>query len=180
MKKIQIILGTTRDGRNGSKVSSWVMNYLSTLKTKDVEFELVDLLDWDLPFVHYHMPPLMGEYPKGKVQDWANKIAEADGYLIVTPEYNHGYPAVLKNALDLINKEWNGKPVAFVSYGAAAGGVRAVEQLIQVVVELRMHPLKDQVNIQNIWAAFDEEGKVIDDHYIKSLENTVSGLLSAI
>lgn len=180
MKKINVILGSTRNGRNGGKVAAWVMVEIAKLESSDVSFELIDLLDWKLPFVEYHMPPLMGEYPEGIVTEWAKKMAEADGYLIITPEYNHGYPAVLKNALDLINKEWNNKPVAFVSYGAGSGGIRAVEQLIQVVVELRMAPLKDQVNIQNVWAAFDEAGNIINEAHTSQLQATLSAIKARV
>jgi len=89
---------------------------------------------------------MKGEYPNNDVQKWANKVAEADGYIIVSPEYNHGYPAVLKNAFDHIYPEWNNKPVGFVSYGNA-GGARAIEQLRQVVVELQMAPIKHAIHI---------------------------------
>ena len=176
MKKIHIILGSTRNGRNGGKVASWVMSQISKLNLPNVTFELIDLLDWNLPFLEYHLPPMTGEYPSGVVTSWASKIGEADGYLVITPEYNHGYPAVLKNSLDLINKEWNNKPIAFVSYGASSGGTRAVEQLIQVAIELRMIPLKDQVNIRNVWAAFDESGDITDSTLTPLLHATLTNI----
>lgn len=162
MKKIKIILGSSREGRNGGKVADWFLKQAQAVAT-DLEFELVDLKNWPIPFFDNPGSPAMGAELKGIVVDWAKKMAEADGYIIVTPEYNHGYPAVLKNALDVIYKEWNHKPVSFVSYGAVSGGIRAVEQLKQVVLELKMIPLHEEVNIHFVWAAFDNEGNVTDE-----------------
>lgn len=181
MKQILVLLGSSRQGRNGAKVASWVMDSIASLAPTNLTFTLCDLRSEQLPFLDDPIPPMMGQYSKGKVQDWADKISHYDGFLIVTPEYNHGYPAVLKNALDLIYKEWNGKPVAFVSYGAVSGGIRAVEQLRQVVIELRMIPLKDDVSIPLIWAAFDDKGNLIDrERYDKALTLVVNALHSAL
>jgi NAD(P)H-dependent FMN reductase len=157
------------------------MDSIATLALKDLTFTLCDLRMEQLPFLDDPTPPIMGQYSQGKVQDWADKISRYDGFLIVTPEYNHGYPAVLKNALDLIYKEWNGKPVAFVSYGAVSGGIRAVEQLRQVVIELRMIPLKDELSIPFIWAAFDEKDNLIErGRYDKALALVVEALRKAL
>jgi hypothetical protein len=103
---------------------------------------------------------MMGGYSDAAQQRWAAQVARADGYVLVTPEYNHGYPAVLKNALDHLFSEWNGKPVAFVGYGGPGGGLRAVEQLRQVVVELEMVPMRQQVAIAGVYAAFDQDGRL--------------------
>lgn len=162
MKKIKIILGSTRDGRNGTKVVKWFIDRINKLSDTELSFELVDLKDWPIPFIESSMPPIMGTYPAGIITDWSKVIEEADGFVLVSPEYNHGYTAVLKNVLDVIYKEWNNKPVTFVGYGAASGGIRAVEQLKQVVLELKMVPLHDSVFIQNVWAAFDENNAPID------------------
>ncbi len=138
------------------------MKIANSTKEGDLSFELVDLADWKIPFFDSAMPPSMGTYPAGITTEWAKKTDEADGYIIISPEYNHGYTAVLKNALDVIYKEWNYKPVTFVGYGAVSGGIRAIEQLKQVVLELRMIPLREDVTIQNVWAAFDESGEPVD------------------
>lgn len=176
MKKIKIILGSTREGRNSDKVTNWFLKAVKELPETDLSFEIVDLKEWNLPFLESPFPPSTGKYPEGKVTEWAKEIEEADGFVVVTPEYNHGYPAVLKNALDLIYKEWNGKPVAFVSYGAVSGGIRAVEQLRQVAIELRMIPLKDEINIHLIWQAFNESEDLKDE----SIKPKVATLVEAL
>jgi NAD(P)H-dependent FMN reductase len=99
------------------------------------------------------------------LQRWAAKVDQADGYVLVTPEYNHGYPAALKNALDVVFAPWNRKPVSFVSYGSAGGGLRAVEQLRLVSIELEMVPLRHQVAIPRVYAALDETGRPRDSHH---------------
>src|SRR5579872_3399556 len=128
MLKIQVIIGSTRQGRFSEKPAQWIFE--EAKKKTGLEVELLDLRDYPMPFFNEPMSPsrVEGKYPNEAVQKWAKKIAEADGYIIVSPEYNHGYPAVLKNAMDSIYKEWNNKSVGFVSYGSVGGG-RAVEQL---------------------------------------------------
>ncbi len=153
--RILVILGSTRQGRHGASVARWLMNQLAS--RSDADFELVDLRDYPLPFYDSPTPPAFGQYAPA-TERWAEKVGPADGYIIVVPEYNHSFPAVLKNALDHLYREWHRKPVAFVSYGAAAAGYRAVEQLRQVAVELQMMPIREQVGIPFVWAAFDEAG----------------------
>ena len=161
MPHIQIILASTREGRVGDKSAAWVAEKAKT--HTDFTSELVDLRDWPLP--HFNDPKLpgAGEYSYDYTRKWSEKVSQAQGYIMVTCEYNHGYPGVLKNALDHLYKEWNGKPVAFVSYGGVAGGTRAVEQLHQVVNELRMVSIHDEVNIPFIWSAFDANGKLTQE-----------------
>lgn len=135
MPKIQIITGSTRPGRVNKQVADWV--YEHAAKRSDFEVELVDIADYDLPLLDEPVPPSRGQYSKEHTKKWAAKIAEADGYVFVTPEYNHGVPAALKNALDYLYAEWNNKAAGFVSYGSA-GGVRSVEQLRQIMAELQI------------------------------------------
>jgi NAD(P)H-dependent FMN reductase len=142
MIKIGIILGSTRPGRNGEQVAKWVYGVAS--RRDDAEFELVDLLDYPLPHLDEPLPPSFGNYRNEHTKQWASKIASFDGFVIVTPEYNHGPSGVLKNALDYLYAEWNNKAVGFVSYGAA-GGVRAVEHLRLVAGELQMADVRQQV-----------------------------------
>jgi NAD(P)H-dependent FMN reductase len=142
---IHVILGTNREGRFSEKAATWLMNRLGA--RSDPQVELVDLRDYPLPFYDQPLPPAYGhrDYPPD-VARWANKVDEADGYIVVTAEYNHGYPALLKNALDHAFPEFNRKPVAFVGYGNV-GGARAIEQLRLVAVELEMAPLRHAVHI---------------------------------
>lgn len=144
--KIQVIIGTTRPNRFSEVPANWIIEEFK--KFEEVEAELVDLRDYDLPFFDAEKSPMMtkGEYKNTEVARWAKKVGESDGYIIVTAEYNHGYPAVLKNALDWVYYEWNKKPVGFVSYGSA-GGARVIEQLRQVAIELDMVPIKNSINI---------------------------------
>ncbi len=144
--KIKIILGTTRQRRFGDKPAHWILE--EARSQPDVDVELLDLRDYPLPFYDEPMSPMAnkGKYPNEAVQRWADRIADGDAFVMVTPEYNHGYPAVLKNAIDYIYPEWVNKPVGFVSYGNA-GGARVVEQLRQVVVELQMTPIRNAIHI---------------------------------
>jgi NAD(P)H-dependent FMN reductase len=140
-----VILGSTREGRFGEKAAGWALDRLA--RRKDLNVEPVDLRDFPMPFYDQPVSPARGhrEYPP-EVARWAQKVDAADGYLIVTPEYNHGYPAVLKNALDQVFPELNRKAAAFVGYGNT-GGARAIEQLRLVCVELEMAPLRHAVHI---------------------------------
>jgi len=144
--KIHVIIGSTRQKRFAEKPAAWI--YEEAKKRPELDVELVDLRDYPLPFFDEPISParMEGKYSNDIVTKWAQKVAEADGYIIISPEYNHGYPAVLKNAFDHIYPEWNNKPVGFVSYGSA-GGARVIEQLRQVVIELQMAPIKAAIHI---------------------------------
>ena len=140
--RIAIIIGSTRPGRNGEAVAKWV--YEIAKKRSDAEFELVDIKDFNLPLLDESMPPIMGQYSKPHTKAWAAKIGSFDGYVFVTPEYNHGISGALKNAIDFLFREWNDKAAGFVSYGGA-GGARAVEQLRLVLAEVQMATARNQV-----------------------------------
>jgi NAD(P)H-dependent FMN reductase len=142
MTKIGIILGSTRPGRNGEAVAHWV--YDIAAKRSDAEFELIDLLDYKLPHLDEVMPPAMGQYAQPHTLQWAEKIASFDGFVIVTPEYNHSTSGALKNAIDFLYAEWNNKAVGFVSYGSV-GGARAVEHLRLIAGELQLADVRSQV-----------------------------------
>ncbi len=142
---IQVVLGTDREGRFSEKAGAWAMDRLGA--RDGLQAELVDLRDYPLPFYDQRVPPARGrrDYPPD-IARWADKVDEADGYVLVTAEYNHGYPARLKNALDHAFPEFNRKPVAFVGYGNV-GGARAIEQLRLVTIELEMAPLRHAVHV---------------------------------
>ena len=142
MLRIAIIIGSTRPGRNGEAVGRWVHEVAS--KRSDAEYELVDLLDFNLPLLDEPVPPSQGKYSKPHTLAWSAKIDSFDGYVFVTPEYNHSTSGALKNALDFIYKEWNNKAAGFVGYGSA-GGTRAVEQLRLIMGELQVADVRAQV-----------------------------------
>lgn len=142
----------------------------------DLDISVVDLLAWDLPLLSAPVPPAMAPPTDPLIERWAAAIDAADGYVVVTPEYNHGYPAALRNALDLVFEPWRRKPVSFVSYGGPGGGVRAVEQLRQVVVELEMVPLRHQVAIPRAYMAFDASGRPHDEWHARDAERLLSEL----
>jgi len=142
MTRIGIILGSTRPNRNGEQVAKWV--YETAALRSDADFELVDLRDYPLPHLDEPLPPSMGQYQNDHTKQWSDKIASFDGFVIVTPEYNHSTSGVLKNAIDYLYAEWNNKAVGFVSYGAV-GGARAAEQLRLISGELQMADVRQQV-----------------------------------
>ena len=142
MLKIAVIVGSTRPGRKALDVARWVIE-IAKLRN-DADYELVDIEDFGLPLLDEPVPPSMGKYSKEHTRKWAAKIAEFDGYVFVTPEYNHGISGALKNAIDYLYAEWNNKAAGFVGYGSA-GGVRAVEALRLVMGELQVADVRAQV-----------------------------------
>ena len=139
MKKIGVIIASVRDGRVGESVAKHVLNIASA--SKDVEYILIDLKQTNLPMLNEPYPAAMNQYRYPHTKCWSKVIASYDGFIIVTAEYNHGYPPAIKNALDYLYVEWHNKPLAFVGYGYSANGARAIEQLRQVVVYLQLKPL---------------------------------------
>lgn len=144
--KIKVIAGSTREGRFSDKAAAWIAEEIK--KQKGIAVEVLDLRDYEMPFFNEPVSPSYKQepYKNEAVARFTKKIEEGDAFVIVTPEYNHGTSAVLKNALDWVYQEWNNKPVAFVSYGSA-GGARAIEQLRQIAVELQMTPIRNSVHI---------------------------------
>jgi len=144
MIKIAIIVGSTRPNRKAPDVAKWV--YEAARQRKDAEFEIVDIADFDLPVLDEPMPPSMGNYVHPHTKRWGAKVAGYDGYVFITPEYNHSIPGALKNAIDLIYHEWTNKAAAFVSYGST-GGVRAVEHMRGVMAELQIADVRAHVSL---------------------------------
>ena len=128
--------------RNNEAVARWVHEIAQT--RDDAQFEFVDIADYNLPLLNEPVPPSMGQYSHTHTKTWAEKIGSFDAYVFVTPEYNHGTSAALKNAIDYLYREWNNKATGFVSYGSA-GGARAVEQLRLVMGELMVADVRAQV-----------------------------------
>jgi NAD(P)H-dependent FMN reductase len=159
--KIAIIIGSTREGRFGDKPAAWIHSLAA--KRDDLQFEMIDLRDHPLPFFNEPMSLVAGSAKNEKALAWAAKLAEFDGFIIVTPEYNHGPSAVLKNALDYAYAEFVRKPLAFVGYGGV-GAARAIEQLRLVVVELQMVSMRNAVHIGMVeFLGIWQQGKSFDD-----------------
>ena len=142
MLRIAIILGSTRPGRNTEAVARWVFDQAQ--QRGDAEYELVDIADYALPLLDEPIPPSQRKYSKDHTKRWAEKIASFDGFVFVTPEYNHSTSAALKNAIDYLYAEWNNKAAGFVSFGSA-GGLRAVEHLRGIMAELQIADVRSQV-----------------------------------
>lgn len=149
MTKIKIITGSIRPKRFNIQPAEWI--YEQARKHNDFEVELIDLKEVGLPFLDEPIPPSQGKYSKDHTKRWAEIINDADGFIFVTPEYNHSFSPVLKNAIDFLFKEWHYKPVCFVSYGSLAGGARAVEHLRAICAEVRLYDLREQILIPNYW-----------------------------
>lgn len=164
MLNVKIILASVREGRFGDKPAAWIFDHAK--KTPDLEVELLDLKEFPMPFFNAPVSPSMIKepYTHPVVVQWTAKIAEADAFIIVTPEYNHAPPASLKNAMDWVYQEWNKKPVTFVAYGGV-GGARSIEQLKEVAVELQMAPMRNNINI-----TFDYMMKAFQDSNIDPIE----------
>jgi NAD(P)H-dependent FMN reductase len=140
--RIAVILGSTRPGRRSEAVAQWVLNVANA--RSDASFELIDLAEVNLPLLDEPVPAIFGEYAHAHTRAWASLIAPYDGFVFVTPEYNHSFSAALKNALDYLYAEWNDKAAGFVGLGGT-GGVRAVEQLRLVLAELKVATVRTQV-----------------------------------
>ncbi len=140
--KIAIILGSTRPGRNGKAVADWVLERAAA--RTEAKYELVDLADFPLPHLDEPLPASVGRYAGEHTRAWAAAIEQYDGFVFVSPEYNHSTSGVLKNAIDYLNKEWNNKAAALVTYGAL-GGARAAEHLRGILSELQVAHVRQQL-----------------------------------
>jgi NAD(P)H-dependent FMN reductase len=156
MTVISVIVGSTREGRFSEKPAQWILHHLQ--KRDGVDARLLDLRDFPMPFFDQAAPPAApgrAAYEHEVVRNWTAAIAESHGFIFVSPEYNYGPPAVLKNAIDWVYPEWNRKAAAFVSYGAALGA-RGVQQLRQTLIELQLAPVRSSVHIPvaTLWAHY--------------------------
>jgi NAD(P)H-dependent FMN reductase len=174
--KIGIIISTTRAARFGHKPAQWVRDIAA--QRGDIDTEIVDLRDFPMPFFDEVASSAWAPTQNPVGQRWQKKVAEFDGFIVVTGEYNHGIPAVLKNALDYAYTEWNKKPAGFVGYGAV-GGARAIEQLRLVAAELQMATIRAGVYIQGAdFMAVWREGKELKD--VAHLQAGVKDLLDQL
>ena len=152
--RVAVIVGSTREGRFGSTVARWFTRHAG--RRDDLELDVIDLADTPLP------DAIGGDAPDG-FDEYLQRLDRADAFVVVTPEYNHGYPGTLKHAIDLAKRQWQAKPVAFVSYGGLSGGLRSVEQLRLVFAELHATTVRDVVSLHNPWDFFDDDGRMVAD-----------------
>ena len=158
VQNLTIIVGSTRPGRSGLPIATWFAE--QAVAHGRFEVSLVDLAAVNLPMLDEPDHPRLRRYRKQHTRDWSAIVDAADAFVFVTPEYNHGYPATLKNAIDYLHEEWACKPVGFVSYGGVAAGTRALGQLKQVVTAVRMLPVVEAVNIPFHTQFVDDDGEV--------------------
>jgi NAD(P)H-dependent FMN reductase len=154
LPKLMIVIGSTRPGRVGEPVAGWFAERAERHGGFDVD--VADLAELDLPLLDEPKHPRLREYSKDHTRAWSASVEAADAFVFVTSEYNYGYPAALKNAIDYLHHEWQYKPVAFVSYGGVAAGTRAVQQLKQVVSALKMVTITESVNIPFVQQFLDD------------------------
>jgi NAD(P)H-dependent FMN reductase len=175
MINLKIIIASTRPGRKGPIVASWV--YETAKKHSGVSVELLDLAEINLPFLDEPHHPRFKKYEKQHTKDWSAKIDSADAFIVVTSEYNHGYPAPIKNALDFLFHEWAYKPLAFVSYGGISGGTRAVQLLKPVIAGFNMMPIQEAVYLPFFTKHIDDHDKFVAD---ETLQKSIEVMLVAL
>ena len=157
MAKVTIIVASTRPSRIGHLIGDWVKQETEAFKGFD-DVELVDLAELNLPFMNEPHHPRLKRYVHQHTLDWSATVAAADAFLFVMPEYNYGYNAELKNAIDYLHQEWQYKPVGLVSYGGVAGGTRAAQMIKQVVTTLKMTPIFEAVPIPFVHQFITDQG----------------------
>lgn len=174
--KIQLIVGSVRETRTAIQVAQWIA---TALQNHEAELEIVDLKEWSLPF-YTGIPPfaLNRQYTDPVQKKWSDKILEADAFIMISPEYNHGYSPALKNALDFLGTEWKGKPVAFVSYGGTNGS-RSIEQIRSVTTQLGLIDLNLSLEIRDIFARTKEQA-FQGSEYEANLINTFATTLKTV
>ncbi len=175
MFQLKIIIASTRPGRKGAAIASWIEKIAR--KHNDFEVTMLDLLEINLPFFNEPNHPRLQKYEHEHTKRWSETITHADAFIFVTPEYNYSFNAPLKNAIDYLFVEWGYKPVAFVSYGGIAAGTRAVQMLKQVVTTLKMVPLTESVNIPFFTKYIDDQERFNGDD---SLQKSTDGMINEL
>lgn len=176
MALLQIVIASTRPGRVGLPVGQWV--HQAARRHGGFEVDLVDLAEVNLPFFNEPHHPRLRQYVHPHTRAWSERVDRADAFVLVMPEYNYGFNAPLKNALDYLHHEWQYKPVGFVSYGGVSAGTRAVQMLKQVVTTLKMTPLPEAVSIPFVQQFIGPDGQfhpnaVVDEALTAMLDELV-------
>jgi NAD(P)H-dependent FMN reductase len=175
MPRLQIIIASTRPGRVGLPVASWFEGRARA--HGGFEVEVVDLAELALPFVDEPNHPRLRQYTQEHTKQWSAKVDAADAFAFVMPEYNYGFNAPLKNAIDFLHQEWQYKPVGFVSYGGVSAGTRAVQMIKQVVTTLNMFALNESVSIPFVAQFLDDEGEI---NASETMEKAADALLAGL
>jgi len=174
MINLKIIIASTRPGRKGPLLADWI--YEKASEHAEFSVEMIDLAKVNLPFFDEPHHPRLQQYTHQHTKDWSAKIASADAFILVTPEYNYGFPATIKNAIDFLYHEWRHKPIGFVSYGGIAGGTRCVQMLKLTLTALDMVPLTAAVNVPFFTQyIINEKFEGTEDH-----QKMAAGLLSEL
>lgn len=177
--QIAVVCGTVREKRMSIHAANFMVKQLTDQGVKAV---LVDFKELPLPFVNTPEEPSFykGIYPDANVTKWSQIAKESDAFVFVTPEYNHGYPGLLKNALDWLYHEFDRKPVGLVGVSSGlVGGARAIEQLRELAGGFGMYDIKETIMVRIASKVFDETGKLIDDSLLKQVPKFVDSLISA-
>jgi NAD(P)H-dependent FMN reductase len=171
MDKLKIITSTTRPGRKGLAIANWALEFVQ--KEGHFDAELLDLGAINLPLLDEPNHPRLKQYQQEHTRQWSAKIDESDAFLIVLAEYNFGFPAPIKNALDYLFSEWKNKPVGFVSYGGISGGLRATQMLKQVVTSLGMMPVVESVAVPMFSKYINDQDQFFPDEPIATSTKTL-------
>jgi NAD(P)H-dependent FMN reductase len=155
---LQVIIGSTRPGRVGSAVADWIIDRARA--RGDFEVEVADLAVLNLPIFDEPNHPRLRRYVNQHTKDWSEIVDRSDAFIFVIPEYNYGFNAATKNAIDYLHQEWQNKPAGIVSYGGVAAGTRAAQMLKQVMSALKIVPVTDSVNIPFVGQKLDEDGRL--------------------
>ncbi|WP_329581578.1 NAD(P)H-dependent oxidoreductase [Kitasatospora sp. NBC_01250] len=153
--RVAVIIGSVREGRHGRAVADW---FLGTAADQGLELDVIDLVDVPLPLAMPGWGGTVSPEAAAALAEVSPRLAAADAFVVVTPEYNHSFPAALKNLIDWHHAQWQAKPVGFVSYGGLGGGLRAVEQLRLIFAELHAMTVRDSVSLHGPWSGLTEEG----------------------
>jgi NAD(P)H-dependent FMN reductase len=159
---ILVFYGSDRPGAAAPKVAEWLKGKLAT--DTRATFEFVDLHELALPLYNIEWPVSPeGPFPSPAHEAWSKAVAKADGFIVITNEYNHAPGPIIKNAIDLLKAQWGKKPVGIMSYGGVGGGIRAAEHLRQVFAELYAMTIREQMTVHHVYAQYDAAGKLKDD-----------------
>jgi NAD(P)H-dependent FMN reductase len=169
--KLHIVVASTRPGRVGLPVAQWFLGRAA--RHGGFEIEMVDLAEWDLPLMDEPNHPRFQRYTSAHTLAWSAKISEADAFVIVMPEYNFGFTAPLKNAIDYLHTEWAYKPVGLVSYGGVSGGTRAAQMIKQVLTALKMMPVPEAVSIPFVAQFLNDDGEIRANEVMDTASDTM-------